>query len=69
MSEYDGEYHQQPLQPEVHPDDACGCPKPPGFYGRHGWHFNAQGAAVERCPAYLAAVKRHGGWKRPRRKR
>ena len=55
--------------PEVHPDDCCGCLKAPGMYGRHGWHLNAAGEVVERCPAYIASIKRNGGWKRPRRKR
>lgn len=48
--EYEGEAHQMPLQPEVHPDDRCGCLKPPGCYGKRGWHFNAAGEVVERCP-------------------
>ena len=65
--EYEGEYHQQPLQPTVHPEDNCGCLKPPGYYGRHGWHWNPEGAAVERCPAYSAAVKRNGNRRRARR--
>jgi len=67
MSENEGEYWQPALQPEVHPLDHCGCLKPPGYYGGHGWHFNAAGVAVERCPAYTAAVKRHGGRTRRRR--
>ena len=61
MSEYEGEYHQQPLQPDVHPEDSCGCLKPPGCYGRHGWHFNEKGEVYESCSAYAAAVKRRGG--------
>jgi hypothetical protein len=66
-SDYEGEYHQQPLQPEVHPEDQCGCLKPPGYYGKRGWHFNHNGAVVERCPAHVAAVKRRGGRTRRRR--
>jgi len=34
--EYEGSYHQVPLQPEVHPRDTCGCLKAPGSYGRRG---------------------------------
>ncbi|HET9928903.1 MAG TPA: hypothetical protein VFQ09_08830 [Rubrobacter sp.] len=60
MSEHEGEYWQPALQPEVHPDDRCGCVKPPGYVGMFGWHFNPKGVAVARCPAYLAAVKRNG---------
>jgi hypothetical protein len=68
MSEHDGEYWQAGLLPtDPHPDDRCGCPKPPGHYGKHGWHFNKEGAAYERCGAYTAAVKRHGGRTRGRR--
>lgn len=66
-TEHEGEYHQQPLQPEVHPDDSCGCLKPPGCYGRRSWHFNPEGAAYERCEAYAAAVKRRAGRGRRRR--
>jgi hypothetical protein len=69
MADYDGEYHQQPLQPDVHELDSCGCLKPPGCYGRHGWHFNGDGAAYERCPAYEAAVKRSGGRRTTKRRR
>lgn len=51
MSEYEGEYYQQqPLQPEVHPEDTCSCLKVPGHYGKLGWHFNERGEIVERCP-------------------
>lgn len=54
------EVWQMPLQPVVHPEDSCSCLKPPGYFGKRGWHFNQEGAAVERCPAYSAAVKRNG---------
>lgn len=69
MADHEGEYWQAPLQPAVHELDSCGCLKPPGCYGRHGWHFNAGGAVYERCPAYEAAVKRAGGRQTTKRRR
>lgn len=56
-----GEYWQLTPPPQEHPLNVCACPKPEGCYGTRGWHFNAAGAAVGRCPAYSAAVERSGG--------
>lgn len=45
--------------------DHCGCPKPTGCYGEHGWHWRpsaewpehrAQDVAIERCQAYERRV-------------
>lgn len=57
--EDDGEYWQLSAPPQAHPLDKCACPKAEGHYGTRGWHFNEQGAAYERCPAY--PTKTRGG--------
>ena len=50
--------------PERH--DSCGCFKPNGCYGSHGWHWeildvrSPQGdMAYERCEAYWAKADRY----------
>lgn len=63
-----GEYWELTPPPQEHPLNVCSCPKPEGCYGRWGWHFNAEGSAVEHCPAYAAAVKRNGTPTKKRRK-
>lgn len=56
-------------EPEIQaPADNCGCTKGDGMVGKYGWHWivPSPGAAPmtwiawERCPAYVAAVRRNG---------
>lgn len=55
----EGGYWRPRSEGEAHPLETCACPKPAGAYGRYGFHWNARGEMVERCPAYQAAVQRN----------
>jgi hypothetical protein len=70
-----GEYYQMAIG-ETAPaptlgTDLCGCAKPPGCWGSHGFHLKpnpqhpdslSAAQVYERCPAYSAAVARSGGY-------
>ncbi len=65
MRERDEGEHWYQVPINAGPEDFCGCVKPAGCTGKHGWHWTAEGAAYEPCPAYRAATKKNN--RAPRR--